>query len=179
MNVRERRLSIMVASLVGLIVAWRLVANPVVEKVGELRGRAAAARAAIEAEAMLAERAETVKAKDAQLFKAKDLSDVGTVEADFLKLVDNAARDAGVKVSSERPSNNVHHSTKARGEYAELQVALTGEGTLEAFALFLKTLAAGERPLRVVAASLSRTDRAGLVAVNMRLSTVALKEAAK
>jgi len=179
MSPRERSLALVVASLVAIVVAWKLVASPAAAKAGDLRRRAAAARAAIDAEKALAERAAAVKARDAQLFSAKDLSDVGTVEAAFLELVNKSAEESGVKVSSERPSNNVHLPTRDRGAYAEIQVALTGEGTLDAFVKFLERIAGGERPLRVMAASLSRTDRAGVISVNMRLSTVVVREGGK
>jgi type II secretory pathway component PulM len=179
MNPRERRLALVVGALFALVVAWKLVASPVTAKAGELRDRAAAAAAAIDAEKALAERADAIKARDAQLFTAKDLSDVGAVEAMFLEFVNKSAEESGVKISSERPSNSVHLSTRERGAYAEIQVALTGEGPLDALVKFLGKLAAGERPFRVMAASMSRTDRAGQLSVNMRLSTVAVREGTK
>jgi type II secretory pathway component PulM len=179
MNPRERTLALIVGSLVAIMVLWKLVASPVAAKAGELRERAAAASAAIDAEQALWERADAIKARDARLFVAKELTDVGTVEAAFLEFVNKSAEDSGVKVASERPSNSVRLATKTRGPYAEIQVALTGEGTLEALVKFLGKLAAGERPLRVVAASVSRTDRTGVLAVNVRLSTVAVREGVK
>ena len=179
MNPRERTLALIVVSLVAVIVLWKLVASPVWAKVGELRQRAAAASAAIDAEQALWERADAIKAKDARLFVVKDLADVGTVEAAFLEFVNKSAEDSGVKIASERPSNSVHLATRTRGPYAEIQVALTGEGTLDALVAFLGKLAAGERPLRVVATSVSRTDRTGVLAVNVRLSTAAVREGSK
>ena len=176
MSARERRLAFIVGCLIAVIAGWKAIVSPVLTKARGLRERAAAAAAAIDGQNALAERGEAIKARDAQLFTAANLADIGTVEAVFLEFVNRSAEGSGVRISSERPSNSVHPQTRGRGGYAEIQVALTGEGTLDAFVQFLQRLSSGDKPLRVMAASLSRTDRAGIVAVNMRLSTVVVKE---
>lgn len=178
-SLRERRLALAVALFAGIFLAWKLVANPLWAKFTDLRERAQAAHTRIEAQTAIAERADTIRARDAQFFKVQDLADVGSVEASFLEFVGGAANRAGVKVASERPSNRVHAARSSRPSYSEIQVALTGTATLDAFVRFLERLNTDNRPLRIVALSLSRTDTAGTLAVNIRLSTVAMKENAK
>lgn len=179
MNVRERRLAAIVISLVAAFIAWEIVLSPLLAKAGEMRDRVAKAGATIKAANDLAARADAVKARDAQLFTVKSVKDAGLVEAAFLEFLSKAADASGVKVSSERPSSVANAGSKGRGAYAEIQVALTAEATLDAFVTFINRLADGEKPFRVMDASLSRTDKAGLVAIKMRLSTVAVMEGTK
>lgn len=179
MNARERKLAFIVGGLAALIVAWKLVAAPLWAKLGDLKLRTDSAVAAIEAEEAISVRSGDIKARDARLYSVKDLSDVGTVEAAFLGFVSKSADDAGVKITSERPSSNTRLPRGGRGACAEVQVSLTGQATLDAYVKFLDSLARADRPLRILAASLSRTDRAGTLAVNMRISTVAVKEESK
>jgi hypothetical protein len=179
MTARERRLALIVGGLAAFIVAWKLVASPLWAWFGGLRERTASAVAAIETEEAVSARADDIKARDARLYSVKDLSDVGTVEAAFLGFVSRSAQEAGVAIASERPSTSARLPRPGRGACAEVQVSLTGRATLDAYVKFLDALSRSDRPLRVVAASLSRTDAAGALAVNMRLSTVAVREESK
>jgi len=165
---RERKIALVAALAVALLVADRYLITPALNSYASLSAQKTQLTQKLETSARLLERRQRMALKWQEMTESGLGADPARAEGNVLHAVRNWAEETGLTISSMRPDRG-----DGKDKLAQITVLASGTGTMQSVARFLWRVETTSLPLRIRHLQLgSRKEGADDLSLQLTLSTV-------